>query len=569
MIFVVIVITIILIYVLYKSQTDHYSVIPSALTVINNKTIGETYPYPACTNAMCITPDIKLKPYFKYNISNGRCVYNSNSNYVIDQSKLDDIVAYIGTPDPSLISCSDVVNTVNSFVSGRYIRLRRVDNTVMKLNHISVYDADNNNISIGKQIFTMPSGNSTVNTILNSSNTSIVFQTGISAYIQIDLGFNMDVSYVKIKHNVIADSASLTNAYLMVIEDIITPNPSDKGNIVFIKKLESISAKERVVYTYSLVPNPFPADINLGTPLNMDVFHTFNIPCTNCTDNNSNSFKNYKYTIGTNCYKAKNSIPSSRITDVYNGNMNEADIPIYFKTCDAMNIIDTTIFDAVFYMPFSDITFGPTRVYSSSICTVVFIKSAITAQNIPFVDNSIDGQRLLSNGTSKPSTRFRVTDATRSNVLSAYYLKATNSNYLFKLISYEPFTIQFYVKFSDVRVNDFGAVFSINTVSDGMLFCARDNWIVNNVMLNISAFFPNNFVWYKVCIFREMLNPSSLKLFVDDTFCTNMTFPANADMNIGGSNVCLGSNVDGLGFDGWISDFIFKRGVSTCNDLIT
>ena len=75
-IIVAIIIVIIIILIFRYSKYDHFNVKIDSKLDSATKNVSEIYDLP-CIN--CITLDNKLKPKFKYNISDSRCIYN-NSN---------------------------------------------------------------------------------------------------------------------------------------------------------------------------------------------------------------------------------------------------------------------------------------------------------------------------------------------------------------------------------------------------------------------------------------------------------------------------------------------------------
>jgi len=135
---------------------ESFTIFPDASNSTILKPISEVYSYPVCITGGCITSSSKLKPQFDYNISNNRCIHNNSQDYNISKSDLDNWISYTVGPNVNFTSCQPNTNTVYPYVNGRYIRLLRLDNTPMKLKHISVYNINGENISLNKTIFVNP-----------------------------------------------------------------------------------------------------------------------------------------------------------------------------------------------------------------------------------------------------------------------------------------------------------------------------------------------------------------------------------------------------------------------------
>lgn len=267
--YIIIIIIILIIFLITTKQfkRENYKVNTDYGTYANIKNIGEIYPYPACvTGAMCVTSSSKLKPYFTYNLSDGiRCVHNNSNTYDINKSELDNLLTYSVGPNVNFTSCQTGTNTMLSYVTGRYIKILRLDNTPIRIRHISVYNRDSSNLSLNKTIYVNPiytdsSGNVNYSDpILNSSDSLVTtFQTGTTKpYIQIDLGNNLNISYIDIKHNDINDATSLNSAYVIILDDDTSTDTDEMGNIKFIKQITDAVVIRRI-YTYPLIPSTFP-----------------------------------------------------------------------------------------------------------------------------------------------------------------------------------------------------------------------------------------------------------------------------------------------------------------------
>lgn len=553
---IIIIIVILIIFLISNNKLykEFYKVNVHSINSTGTKSIGEIYSYPSCvTGMMCLTSSLKLKPNFKYNLNdNIRCVHNNSTLYNVDKSDLDNLVSFSGEHNVNFITCREDVNTLYSYVSGRYIKLLRIDNTPIKIRHISVYDRINNNLSLNKTIFVNPTyinSSGTIqysDSILNSGDSVVTsFQTGLTKpYIQIDLGNNMNIAYVDIKHNTIEDAKSLNNAYLLILNDNVDDNNDEFGTVNFMKQISG-SLINRRIYTYHLVPTSFPAETG---PV-MNVIETYTYPCTGCNDINGNLFKNskYNYPVATKCFKVKDSnTDKTWLADAVANTISSSNLSKYFQSCTS--IVDTTIGNKLyFYMPFSNTV---NEIASVTPCTLQIVNTPV-----PFIDNSTNA---LRNG--KPTIRF--TSGSEINNKGGY-LKISNNNNLFVINANEAFTIQFYVKFTGSYF--WGATFSLNDLSNGIL--ARlignpDALYINGTPVDTTSYFTKD-VWYHINIVR-VISEQKIKLFVDGTLRKQMSVANSSTVNddpagylwIGTASHSAGDE----GFNGWLSDFVLQKG---------
>jgi hypothetical protein len=550
---------ILIVILIYYNYKESFTVKTVKSDNNNYKNVYETYNYPLCVTGMCTTSDAKLKPKFNYNLSNNRCVHNSSQKYDIPKSELDNWMYYKSEPNSIFTSCENTVNTIYPYVTGRYIRLLRLDSDPMKLKHISVYNINKENLSINKMIFVNPlftdsSGNINYSDmILNSTDMTFTFQTGSpNPYIQIDLGNNMDICYIKISHGYISgnsalDSHTLGSAYLVIYEDNVNDNNDEFGKIKYFKQVGGADI-DRMIYVYDLVPTSFPAGINLT----MSVINSYTFPCSNCSDINNNLYKNHKYydSNKSRCFKPNSlNINKSILESAMNNTL--TNVSQYFNSCSTGFNTMVAYNYSYIYIPFSvDIA----DIVSNVQCDYQSVETPV-----PYPDNTANG---LRNG--KPSFRFG-SDAS----VNGGYIKYNSPS--FKINSNESFTIQFYVKLSNN--NTWASIFSLNLYNDGILCRLRgnaDNFYVNNSSINIIPYFSTLNKWYFVNIVRD-LQQQRINFHVDGILVNYLYISNSSIINNAGGSLFIGASGHAPvteRINGWISDFIFIKGNTFYNKLI-
>lgn len=322
----IIIVIIILVFLLYYNNmySDTFSLKPfeGATGYLN---LEEEVVYQSCTG--CLNANGMLKPNFKYNISDVRCLKNITNNYIPSNS-LDGIVTYKNGPTSEYTSCLTSYNSMYSYVTGRYIRIE--NNSVLRISHISVHPRETSLPSLSSMTGTFIYTNSLYNnlypnTVLDSSNKS--FQTTGSGYIIIDLGSNINIGYINIKHDSVADANTLIGATLYVLTD---SGNVDYGNIVFTINITT-NDLNRIIYTQN-----FTSSTGLKP-----VTDSFIWPCTGCTGyNSSNLIKNYNYyygnmtgMTGVRCFKPRNYTNVSNLVNAING---DKTIDTYFASCSTI-----------------------------------------------------------------------------------------------------------------------------------------------------------------------------------------------------------------------------------------
>lgn len=366
----IIFIIILIIFLLQIKNKDNLVVnVDSSIPSYGYKNIGEVYNYPSCKseNKLCVTTNTsKLKPEFSYNFDDTiRCVKNNNNKYNISDTELNNLYTNYTTPNTSFTSCQTDINTILPYISGRYIRIVGNLNIPIKISNISVYNRNTNsntsnilsNLGTNVTTFTEPV-NSVSNVlqysdnVLNSSSYN-TFVTGVSSYIQIDLGQNILISYIKINHNTIEDANTLNGAYILILRDYDTID--ETAEVVFYYQFNN-SLLERIIYTHSnsVVPS------NINNP--MSIIRNYYLPCTGCnsyngclnnsgcsgttgccsiyTDFYNNLFKNHKYNYmpDNRCFKVKELGTNKNILhDSIDYNIPDIDIERYFASCEPTN----------------------------------------------------------------------------------------------------------------------------------------------------------------------------------------------------------------------------------------
>lgn len=504
------------------------------------KNIGEIYSYPECINNMCLTTTSKLKPGFKYNISNNRCVYNNSNLYDVDKIDLDNLVSFSAEPNVNFISCDKDINTLYSYVTGRYIKIMRLDDVPIKLRHISVYNKNKDNLSLNKTIYVNPTfvdSDGTIHysdPILNSEDTLVTtFQTGITKpYIQIDLGNNMDISYIEIKHNSLSESTYLFSAYIIILDDNINDDIDETGTIKFIKQINDF-AIDRRIYTYPLIPTTYPA----GITSIMNTIETYKLPCTGCTNSVGNLFKNNKYLHPTDnrCYKViSDNTNKSWLDSAVKDTITSNDLKKYFKSCSLTK--DTTAPPEYFHMPFD-----------KSINEINTIGNVtIIISGTPTIQTNV-----MLNG--KPTIYF--------NKDYGQYIDIISTTNFFRIEANEKFEISFYVYVKEGHSVNQGAVL-LGHAFNGVMFrpySYDDGFYVNSQWLNLKPLIAKE-RWYKIFIKRNIIL-QKLELYIDDVLKASLNLANTAIVNSTGQLLAIGRGHSiGESFHGYISDLYFRKG---------
>lgn len=331
---VIIVIVIILILFINK-KTDTFAVNTSDVGGTTKKDISETYDYSTCVG--CVTTNNKLKPMYKYNISDSRCVKNNTYNYM-DKTTLDNIQSYTSLPTTELTSCYNNYNSVYSSVNGRYIILFRTDNIKMKFNHISVHERDTTKLPI-TDITIFTTNLEKVNnayiypeTVLNSTiSNTITFTSGSFSYTVLKILSAKDIGYINIKHTSDADATTLNGAVLVVLKD---PDAVDNitGRVMFYTMINT-NDRDRIIYTYNHLNSPLPEYLSDYMP----IINNWIIPCDNCTSSNGKLFQWHYYSTDPNnnniVYKCYRPIDNTLTETIFDSVISDNTLTTKFITC--------------------------------------------------------------------------------------------------------------------------------------------------------------------------------------------------------------------------------------------
>lgn len=287
---IVIVLTILIIYQSFSYKKCSTMVVrPSAMNSINKVELEEVFDYPACTGVGCLSVSNQIKPRFKYNLSDGRCIKNITYNY-INKSELDNIINYSSTYDnPSITGCSNLYNTLYSSVIGQYIKIESPND--IKLNELSVYPKNGSSVLNNASTYTYNDGKNII----------------------IDLTQPLEIGYIFIKHNTALDSSSLVNAKIYVLNNI--SNNIDTGNKVFSYTIDG-TPLTRKIYTQNFLGS--------GTgPSTITAAITWpGCSGSGCLQSNNNLFKNFQYSFSDGrCFRPISySVTGTYLTDLSNDN---------------------------------------------------------------------------------------------------------------------------------------------------------------------------------------------------------------------------------------------------------
>ena len=348
----VIVIIIILILFFYRKK-ENYVVKTDILSNNSIKDISEEYQYPECIG--CLTMDQKLKPGYKYNISDDRCVKNNVTDYTINTNDIENLINYNQVPN-NFTSCYNDYNSIYSSVQGNYIILFRNDSIKMRFKHISIHERDINKDPFDAIIFSanlvkQPDGSYVYPETVLNSNSSITFET---SSITITLPSLSNIGYVNIQHLNIDDANTLNGSTLVVLRDNTNDPIPSNAQVVFYTTIYG-NDLNRIIYTYNHL-NTLP---NYVEPI-MPIVNNWTVPCDNCTSMLGKLFKGhyYKNTNDIRCYRPINDTIDSSII-----NSEKLDPSINFISCS--NTFDTR------YMPANGKFIYINRVNKTSVETQI------------------------------------------------------------------------------------------------------------------------------------------------------------------------------------------------------
>jgi len=328
---IIIVLIIIIIFLFFYKKTESF-VLYADTKSTGVKDISETYNYPDCTE--CITTSNKLKPGFRYNISDDRCVKNNTTGY-ISNTNLNSLISYSSDPTNELSSCNSDYNSMYSYVGGRYVMLFRNDSTKMRFNHISVHERSISAASLTSNavIFTTNlvknvSGQYVYpESVLDSTDSNtIVFESGNSiSYTIIKLQNISNIGYVRIRHANVSDAATLNGATLVVLND---PTVVDNinANVVFYKLINT-SDINRIIYTNKYL-GPLPNYLTSS----MSIINKWLLPCDNCGNAAGKLFAGHYYGSGMKCYKP---LTNNTNLSIFDTAMSDTSITTNFGSCSS------------------------------------------------------------------------------------------------------------------------------------------------------------------------------------------------------------------------------------------
>lgn len=364
-----IIVTVLTIFIIYRSykRYNKFTIRPTVLSVKKPFNLEEIFTYPDCNGCLSVTNQIK--PFFKYNISDSRCVKNTTPSF-INKNILDDIISY--NSDYSALSgltgCVLDYNSIYSSVLGRYVVI--VSDNIIETSEISVYSKYKSKL-----------------------NTASTYTYNNGKKIIIDLMDVYDIGYIYIKHNTVEAASTLNNANVYVFGiDVIDV---DTRNKLFSYKIPSTSLLEKTIYTQAFIRKN---DSSTGYVTDSIIWGISG--CTGCV-HNDRLFMNFKYNVEDGrCFRPKDyTITKSNLIDVIDyKNLNTMNN--YFTSCS--NETDTRFVSPIGRFIIIKKTGASQTISLKNI--VVYGESSniiqpITAHTHPVV-NSFYGENLLDGNNS-------------------------------------------------------------------------------------------------------------------------------------------------------------------------
>lgn len=209
---IIIVILLLLVYLYYISikNRDQFKVYIESTDSTGVLDLSEKYPYPECmdNNIGCLTDANNVIVPFKYTLSDNRC-YKAKNN--ISYTYLDMAKNKIPAGINEFDSCSSEDTRYLPSVA-RYVRLTNVTgNTGLYLKELSALDINGNIIpAISAHVYPLSKNNPIYysDNLLDNNTSNIAGAVSdftvdppIYAYVEIDLGYNVQISFVKITTN--------------------------------------------------------------------------------------------------------------------------------------------------------------------------------------------------------------------------------------------------------------------------------------------------------------------------------------------------------------------------------
>lgn len=313
--FVIIILLLILLLVL--TEKDSF-LITSNDQITNNKiALQELYQWP-CTGCSTSTA---LKPKFKYNLTDNRCIANAYNDYSNLISKLVDIYNYNTEPGLEFQSCNTTNNTMYSTVKGRYIILENTKLFTMASFMIQASTSSVNKIT--SVVSYTPVGS--VDTIVNKDN--VMWPT--TNYILIDLQNDIDLASIKITHKTQIDSSNFVGTKITIAIDT-----SELGVIKEVStKIVNDIGLTKIIYTQSNIKNGSTRSIN----------RAYMWPgCSNCTTSLGLLYKGSNYTLADErCFKLKDYSSIDVLSTTFINALSSITMDQYYLSCSPT--IDTRL----------------------------------------------------------------------------------------------------------------------------------------------------------------------------------------------------------------------------------
>jgi len=213
------------------------------------------------------------------------------------------------------------------------------------------------------------------------------------------------------------------------------------------------------------------------------------------------------------------------------------------------NILDTQPAEYI-YFPFSN-TVGE---YISTSTTLTVSRGPAS-----YIDSSTDG---LRNG--KPTTR----------IVNNGYVFAAESGVvnLFKMLANIKFTIQFYIKITSKGSTNTAFVINGGRTDGMQIYLSNPGTnetvlVVQSLNAMINQSFININTWYHIGIIRN-LSTQVIELYLDEVKVAQIACLNTNAINSSGYGITIGtSGYTNTHLDGWLSDFIFIKGVSSTTKL--
>lgn len=288
---------------------DSYTINAADIATNVNMSSSETYTWP-CDG--CTTTTM-LKPRFKYNISDNRCLSNKLKDYTTPITTLTNIINYKIEPDPNIFeSCSATSNTMYSIANGRYLTMN--NSVYFTIGSLKVYY---NSIEISPTNFITytDEGNYLEPGLLGGIWPS-------SKFMQIDFGSNINIDTLVITHNSQADANAFVNTILTIAVDT---GSFDNASVIFLQAIKNNSLTKVIHTQYSV-----------KTSFNIIIKKAYAWPCTTCLTYTGKLRRTNEYTVTDGrCFKAKNYIMPSFLTSAINNTISSYDLNNSFMSCAA------------------------------------------------------------------------------------------------------------------------------------------------------------------------------------------------------------------------------------------